>query len=42
MKVIRRTISGGHNFGLWKQQPGWWVLDIYRLRLEFIRAGAVT
>jgi hypothetical protein len=38
MRIIRRSIYG-HNFGLWKQQPGWWVLDIYRLRLEFIRGG---
>ena len=39
MRVIRRRIYG-HHTGLWKQQTGWWVLDVYRIRLEFIRHDA--
>jgi hypothetical protein len=41
VKVVRRTISAGHHVGVWKQQPGWWVLDLYRVRLEFIRRAAL-
>ena len=42
MTIIRRTISGGHHTGLWRQQRGWWVLDLWRVRLEFIRAAPDT
>lgn len=39
MKILRRTISrstGGH-IGIWRQQPGWIVVDLWRYRFEFIR-----
>jgi hypothetical protein len=36
MRIVRRTIYG-HHVGLWRQQPGWIVLDLWHLRLEFIR-----
>jgi hypothetical protein len=35
--LIKRRIYPGHHVGIWRQQPGWIVVDIWTLRLEFIR-----